>query len=214
MKERLARLIMALAIGSMGEGRHEWAAAMRVEFETAAGEGDSLPFAAGCFVAAWRDVLTHEEGRFRLTSYALALGLMIPMAAVQIGCAVLGFPYLYPGEDGLAGAVLVGGEHEAVMRSVYQSAVPAITLLLLALGLGHLCIAWAVLERNWARVTRIGTLALAVAVTLILFMGVLFLDSSQALLQAAILVIELTTVCIVARWHAQLIPAAYSEHPG
>ena len=47
MKERLARLIMALAIGSMGESRHEWAAAMRVEFEAAAGEGDALSFASG-----------------------------------------------------------------------------------------------------------------------------------------------------------------------
>jgi hypothetical protein len=214
MKARLARLIMALAIGSMGESRHEWSAAMRAEFETALEEGGALPFAGGCFIAAWRDLLTHEEGRLRLTSYALALGLMIPMAAVQIGSSLLGFPYLYPGEGGLAGALLVGSEHEPLLREFYQSAVPALALLLLSLGIGHLSMAWAMLEHDWSRAMRTGALTLAVATTLILFMFVLFLNSSQALLQTAFLVIELAILSMVARWHAQLCPAAVAEHPG
>jgi hypothetical protein len=205
--------MMALAVCCMGENRRDWSVAMQAEFETAAANGESLAFAFGCLVASWRELLTSEEGHYTLTSYALVLGLMIPMAAIQIGCALFGFPYLYPGQGGLRGALLIGGEHEALMRSVYQGVVPSLALLLLLLGLGHLCIAWATLERDWARAARIATLAMAGSTTLIIFMGGLFLDCSRALLQTAVLLVELATIWLIARWHARLSPAVI-EHPG
>lgn len=211
MKTTVSRAIMALAVSCIGEHRREWALAMQVEFETAAAEGKPLLFAIGCLMAALRELVTHEEGRFVLTNYALALGLMIPMAALQIGCAVLGLPYLYAEQDGLRGALAAGGAPEIAMRSVYQAAVPSLALLLLLLGVGHLRIAWVMLERDWSRVTRMGTLTLAAAATLVIFMGALFLDGTQALLQAAVLAIELATVSMVARWHAQLFPTASPE---
>lgn len=214
MTVALSRAIMAVAVCCLDESRREWAAAMQAEFETAVGEGKPLAFAIGCLAAAWREMLTRKQGRFTVTNYALALGLMIPMAALQIGSALFGLPYLYPGQDGLRGALLEGAAHEVLIRGTYQAAVPSLALLLLLLGLGHLRIAWAMLERDWGRVTRVGMLMLAAAVTLIIFMGVFFLDSSQALLQLAVLTIELATVVTVARWHAQLFPAAVPEHPG
>jgi amino acid transporter len=214
MKAAVSRGMMALAVRCLGESRREWAAAMLGEFEIAASEGKSLRFATGCLAAAWRGMVTREEGRFTLTNYALALGLMIPMAALQIGCALFGLPYLYPGQGGLPGALLEGGAHEPLMRGTYQAAVPSLALLLLVLGLGHLRIAWALLDRDWTRVTRTGTLILAAAVTLIIVLSVFFLDCTQALLQAAVLAIELAIVSVVARWHAQLFPAALAEHPG
>jgi hypothetical protein len=214
MKPLLSRAIMALAICALDRSRHQWSIAMRAEYEAAAGEGASLSFAFGCLVAAWREMLTREEGHFTLTSYGLALGLIVPMAAVQIGCALLGLPYLYPGHDGLPGALLFGGAQEHHMRSVYQAAIPIMAFLLLLLGIGQLCIAWAMLDRNWARVTRIFMLTLAAAATLIIFMSALFIDSSQALLQAAVQLIELATIWMIARWHASLCPAAPAEHPG
>ncbi|MBO9624054.1 MAG: hypothetical protein J7500_15205 [Sphingomonas sp.] len=202
---------MALAVCCMGESRREWTLAMRAEFEAAAAEGKPLAFALGCLAAAWRELLTREEGRFVLTNYGLALGLMLPMAALQIGCALLGLPYLYPGQKGLAGALLQGGAQESLLRGVYQAAVPSLAVLLLLLGVAHLRIAWAMLEHDWSRVTRTGTLMLAAAATLVIFMGALFLDGSQALLQGAVLAIELATVSVVARWHAQLFPPALAE---
>ena len=211
MSTALSQAVMTLAVCCMGESRRGWALAMQIEFEAAAAEGRSLRFAIGCLAAAWRELLVREEGRFVLTSYALALGLMIPMAALQIGCALLGLPYLYPGQKGLAGALLEGGTHEALLRGVYQAAVPSLAVLLLLLGVAHLRIAWAMLEHDWSRVTRTGTLMLAGAATLVIFMGALFLDGTQALLQVAVLVVELATVSVVARWHAQLFPAALAE---
>lgn len=206
MRMSVSRAVMALAICALGESRREWARAMRVEFDAAAEDGRPLLFALGCLAAAGRELLTREEGRFVLTNYALALGLMLPMAALQIGCALLGLPYLYGGHGGLRGALIDGGTQELLLRSVYQAAVPSLSLLLLLVGIGHLRIAWAMLERDWSCVMRMGSLTLAAAATLILFMAALFLDGSQALLQATILAIELATVAVVARWHAQLAP--------
>lgn len=214
MNGAMARAVMTLAVCCMGESRREWALAMQVEFEVAAAEGRPLRFAIGCLATAGRELLTREEGRFVLTSYALALGLMLPMAALQIGCALLGLPYLYPGQKGLAGALLDGGVQEPLLRSVYQAAVPSLALLLLLLGIGHLRVAWAMLEGDWSRVKRMGALMLAAAATLVIFMGALFLDGTQAVLQGGVLGIELATVSVVARWHAQLCPAAPAENAG
>src|SRR3546814_7963130 len=100
----------------MDEGRREWSASMRAEFDAAAPEGRSLSFATGCLVAAWREMLTREEGRYTLTNYALALGVMIPMAALQIGCALFGLPYLYPGREGLRSE-----EHTSELQSLMRS---------------------------------------------------------------------------------------------
>jgi len=211
MKAAISRAVMALAACCMDDSRRQWSAAMQAEFETAAEEGRPLRFAAGCLAAAWREMLTRSQGRFVLTNYALALGLMIPMAALQFGCALFGLPYLYPGRHGLSGALLEGGAHELLLRGVYQAAIPSLALLQLLIGLGHLRIAWVMLERDWTRVTRLGTLTLAAAVTLIVFMGVLFLDASQALQQGAVLAIELATVSVVARWHAQLFAGVVTE---
>ena len=121
---------------------------MQTEFEIALADGGSLAFATGCLGTALRELLTREEGRFTLTNYALVLGLMVPMAALQIGCALFGLPYLYPGEGGLRGALLVGGPHEGLMRATYQAIVPSLALLLLTVGVGHLLTAWAMLEKD------------------------------------------------------------------
>ncbi len=214
MRVAVSRAVMALAVCCLDEGRREWSAAMLAEFETAVAEGKPLRFAAGCLAAAWREMLTRDNGRFVLTNYALVLGVMIPMAALQIGCALLGLPYLYPGRHGLSGALLEGGTHEVLLRSVYQAAIPSLALLQLLIGLGHLRIAWVMLNRDWAGATRSGMQMVAAAATLILFMSVLFLNSTQALLQGAVLAVELATVSMVARWHAQLFPAAGAERPG
>lgn len=208
MKATLSRIIMALTIGCLGESRRDWAAAMEAEFETAAADGEQLSFAWGCLVAAWRNMLTAEEGHFILTSYAIALGLFMPMAALQVGCALFGLPYLYPGSGGLPGALLEGGAYEHLIRGVYQAAILPLALLQLLIGFGHVRIAWGMLERDWTGVTRAAMRTLAGAATLILFMAILFLNNRQAVLQGAILGVELTIIALLARWHEQLPASA------
>lgn len=213
MTAPLSRALMAVAAACMGERRRDWAMAMQAEFETAADEGNALAFAAGCLAAAWREMLVREEGHFLLTSYALALGLMIPMATLQIGSALLGFPYLYPPGDGLPVPLIEGGGHHHALRNVYMG-VPSFALLMLILGVGHLRLAWVMLERDWSRALRVAIAMFAAVATLVLVMSAFFLDSSRVLLHGGVLAIELATVAMVARWHAQFTPAPVTEHSG
>lgn len=201
MRRALARALMKLTEACLSPRDAEWAAAMRAEFAVAVHEGASLSFALGCLVASWRQMLRREEGWLLLARYGLVLALMLPMAALQVGCALFGLPYLYPGDSGVAGAMVVGSEHEVLIRATYQAAVVPLNLMLLLLGIGHLLIGWALLDGDWGRARGLGMAGLAVALTLILLMTVLFLDSRQALLQAAILAVELAGIGAAAWWH-------------
>lgn len=212
MKLSFARALLRFAAACLGERKRDWAMAMEAELEAAIAEGAPVRFAFGCAVAAGRSLFAAEEGHFVLTSYAVALGVLLPMAALQIGCALFGLPYLYPGQHGLVGALIDGGLQESQLRGVYQAAIPALTLLQLLIGLGHLRIAWVVLERDWAAALRWGSLSLAASATLVMFMSVLFIDGRQALLQGVVLAIELATIASVARWHARSAPRP-TPHP-
>lgn len=200
MIARLSRMMVAFAVASLGERHRVWGEAMRAELEVAIDAGAPLRFAAGCLSSALIRLPSHEEGRFGLTAYALALGLLIPMAALQIGCAVFGLPYLFVVDD--------MAMHDGLRTAAFHAAVPSLLAVLLLLGLAHLRLAWMVLERDWARVTRTGTLTLAAAATLVVVMGALVLDGSQALLQGVVLGIELAAITGLASWHADLpVPA-------
>jgi hypothetical protein len=212
MRGALSRALMALAARSMGEGRRDWAAAMQAEYD-AVDKADALHFAAGCFVAAWRDLLRREEGHLVLASYGLALGLMIPMATIQIGSALLGLPYLHSGAGGVPLGLVNDGMHEGLMQTASQGGVPSFTILLLVMGVGHLRLAWALLDRDWVRGLRVAIAMAAALMTLVLVMSAFFLDSSRVLQQGGVLAIELATVAMVARWHARLRPVM-AEHPG
>jgi hypothetical protein len=214
MKISLSRAIMAIATACMGEDRQTWSQAMNAEYHTAASEGQGLSFAAGCLVAAWRAMLGSATGRFVLTSYAIALGIMVPMATIEIGCAVLGFPYLYPDQHGLPGALLVGASHEALLRTTYLGAIPALAFIQLVAGAGHLRLAWSLLERDWPGALRWSLWTLAGMTTLVILMGVFFLDSRQALMQGCVVGIELALLLAIMRRHAELYRIAPTEQRG
>lgn len=179
-----ARLVMTLATRCFGDRRREWALAMAAEFEAAAEDGKPLSFAIGCLAAAWREMPTHAEGRFALASHALAVGLFVPMAALLITGVLLGFPYLSPDQVGVHGLLAASGGPEPSFNEGNRAAVPSLAALVFLLGVGHLLIAWAMLDRDWARVMVMGKLNAAVAATLVGFMAVLFLDDTRALVQA------------------------------
>lgn len=214
MTPSLSRAILAIATACMGEERRTWSQAMNAEYDVAAAEGQALSFATGCLVAAWREMLASACGRFVLTSYAVALGIMVPMAAIEIGCAVFGLPYLYPDRRGLPGALLVGGSHEALLRHTYLSAIPPLAILQLVAGAGHLRLAWSLLDRDWASALRWSIWTLASLMTLVIFMGVFFLDSRQAMIQGGVVAIELAILLVIMRRHAELHPVAEIEQPG
>ena len=198
MTQAAAKAVMTLATSCLGENRREWAFAMEGEFEAAIEDGKPLAFATGCLIAAWREMPKQAEGRLVLANYALALGLLIPMAVLQFMQAV--------------GVTLTIGDNQNPYLAWSQlTAAPILLVLWLLLGIGHLRLAWVLVERDWSGVMRVGALIGAAMVTLFLFMGVLFLDIDALLSQVAALAFELTAILATARGQARLLSSATIE---
>ena len=177
---------------------------MQAEFEAAVDDGKPLVFAIGCLVAAWRDMVKQGEGRLVLAKYALAFGLLIPMAALQLEQAI-GFS-LFLGEGLPHGMLGAGADQNPYLIWSQNSAVPTLLILWLLLAMAHLCLAWGLVEGDWSRVVKFGALIGAATITLSLFAGVLMLDLSPLMAQGAELGVELAAIVATARWHARLFP--------
>ena len=197
---------MTLAARSLGESRREWALAMQAEFEAARKDERPLGFAIGCLIAAWREMPSQSQGRLVLANYALALGLLVPMAALQFAY-VAGSSYLFAGQDGLYTVLTPGGAQNPYVAEPHRSAIPALLALWLFLGFGHLRLAWVLLERDWSRVITTAALTVAASATLVIFSGVLFLNDASVALQAILLAIELSVIYTSAQWHNRLFPS-------
>ncbi|WP_445191877.1 hypothetical protein ACT009_15070 [Sphingomonas sp. Tas61C01] len=177
---------------------------MEVEFEEAVDDGKPLTFAFGCLIAAWREIGKHSEGRLFIANYALALGLIIPMAALQFQQAV-GF---LSSTDGLPfGMRGAGAGLNSYLIWSQSSATPIMLIMWLLLGVTHLCLAWLLVERDWIRVVKCGTLIGAAMITLSLFTGILMLDMSPLSVPIAELAIEFAAICTMFRWHGRVFQA-------
>jgi len=206
----MAKAVMTLATCSLGENRREWAFAMQGEFEAAVAEGKPLTFATGCLIAAWREIPRQDEGRFVLANYALALGLLIPMAVLQFAHAV-GASFLFFGRGGPTDMLAVGTTPNPYLAWSQATAAPVLLILWLLLSMGHLRLAWVLVERDWAGVVKVGALIAAATVTLFMLTGVLFLDVGPLVLQTGALAIELAAILVAARWQARLSSIASAE---
>ena len=209
MMTSVSRAMLTLAMACMGEKHRAWGLAMRAELEEAIDAGKPLRFAFGCLAVSLMRMPTHAEGRFSLTTHALALGLMIPMAALQIGCAVIGSPYFPTG----SGAAAVSAFQMTLLTSAYQALMPLLAVLLLLLGVGQLRMAWTLLDRDWPRVMATGALTLATTMAIVTLRGLLYLDLGHTLVQGVILAIELAVLAGLGQWHAELPPIACADHP-
>jgi hypothetical protein len=204
----LSRTLMALAAGSLGESRRDWALAMESEFEVAVDEGAPLAFAAGCLTAAWREMPHYAEGRLAMANHALALGLLIPMAVLLFGDVAL-LPWLLTGRaDGSLTAAVNVSPYVAWSR---LDAVPMLLMLWLLLGMAHLGLAWAVVERDWPRVVKIAALIGAALLTLVVLTAMLLLDLGSLAPQAAAIAAELGVITVVARSHTRLLCGTSSD---
>lgn len=212
MAAMLSRAIMALAVTSMRVSRPDWAEAMAAEYDAAAGDGHALPFAVGCLVAALRELPSRASGRFALSNHAVVLSIVVPMGALQLASVALGLSDLFPGGGGLSGALPSGGSSKW-LTGFYQSIVPVLAVLQLALAIGHVRLAWAMLDRDWAAASRWAARTLAAATTLICFMGALFIDIRQVLVLGAIVAIEVCILMTVSDWHGDLCRARQGDPP-
>jgi len=208
MRSAVSRALLSLANRSLGSDRRMWAMAMEAEFEAAVDDRRPFLFAVGCLFAAWREIGKHSEGRLIVATYALALGILIPMAALQFQQAV---GFLSSADGPPFGMPSAGAEPNLYLIWSQNSAIPILLITWLLLGMVHLCLAWMLAEGDWPRIVKCGTLIAAAMITLSLFMSVLMLDLSPLRAQVAALAIEFAAVVFISRWHMRVFPNASPE---
>lgn len=210
MTAAVSRALLALASRSLGSDRRTWAMAMEAEFEAAVEDRRPFLFALGCLFAAWREIGKHSEGRLIVATYALALGVLIPMAAMQFQQAV---GFLSSAEGPPFGNPSASDGPNLYLIWSQNSAIPILLITWLLLGMAHLFLAWMLVEGDWPRIVKCGTLIGAAMITLSLFMGVLMLDLSSLRAQVAELAIEFVAVVSISRWHTRVLADASRDLP-
>ena len=203
MKGILARAVMGLAARCYSHGRGEWVLAMEAEFDAAAEDGHALGFAAGCLWSALGEMPRHAEGRFALSSYVVAIGLMVPIASALIVGVLFDLPYSYL-QAQAESLPAVPGQAVAFIHEANRAALPSLAILMVFLGVGHLRLAWDMLECDWGRVAVAARANAAITVTLAVITALVFSCTSPLLLPVAGLAIELGAVALMARWHERL----------
>ena len=204
MSLTLARLVLLLAMRCLGARHAAWAQAMSVEFEVAAKDKRALSFALGCLGGAWRIMPAHADGRFMLSSHALALGVLVPVAAMLALAALFGFPFV-AATTGIDGYLSGSGEHLFLLNAGSRGIAPSLTLLVLLMAACHLPLAWWVLDRDWERVGIALRFAAALVTTLTIMTCCAALDATRLLLPIGVMTLELAAVAALTRWHDRLI---------
>ncbi|WP_315763268.1 hypothetical protein [Sphingomonas sp. Y38-1Y] len=197
-----ARWIVALAALSLGQSRRAWGEAMMAEFEAAEEDGQPLRFAVGCLIGAWRTMPTNEEGRFRLASYVLAIGLMVPVGTALLIAAALGFPFVET-RGGVAD-FLAGGSHPSLLNVGNFTIAPSLCAVMLALALCHLPLAWWTLDGNWRGVAAMTRFGAAAITTLAIVTTLVALNPLPLLMPLAALGVELAGIAVLIGWQATL----------
>lgn len=203
MNDRAARCLMTLATLSLGQRKSVWARAMRAEFQEAAEDGRSLPFALGCLIGAWRELPRHQEGRLLLASYAVVVCLILPMAAISLTGALGGFATLGIGRSG-SGGLLSGDAMSIGMNGGNVALLPSLALIVLTLAVDSLLLAWLLLDRDWVRAAALVRLGAAATATLIVFTLTSALTVTDTILPVLCLFTQSLAVAAMAHWHAQI----------
>lgn len=205
MTPAFARGVLALAIHSLRPCRPDWAGAIRAEFDEAAANGRATSFALGCLVAAWRDLPFHGEGRLRLTSLAVAIGLIVPIAALNVLCALPGFSFMATGHDRFYLMLANGNAEQQELAAAYRAAVPMMTAGMVTLAALHFRIAWAVSRRRFDQLLLLWPAAGLVAGGLLAFALWLFPTGwGVAFTVFAALAVELISVPALVWWRRKL----------
>lgn len=208
----LSRTLLALAVHCLGNHRRDWAVAMQVEFEDAREDRRPLAFALGCLTAACRELPMHDEGRFAIARHVLALGVIVPVAALMVSSILTGFPSSFLGHVGVHDLLEMSTGQGPLLSEGNRFAIPALALLVLLLSALNLRIAWLALEGDWERLAKTGALTAAATATLFILSAVVFVDLIAALTQAAVLTVELSAAAALARWQTRL-PAPAPDLP-
>ncbi|WP_267436015.1 hypothetical protein [Sphingomonas sp. GM_Shp_1] len=205
MSDLLARRIVALAVRCLPPQERFWGRAMQAELEEVAAHGPALPFALGCLMTAWRRLPLHRNGRALLASHVLTIGLILPFAAFHVQCALRGAYFLLSGRDPYYAALTMGSAAQQARAVLYRDMTPAVTVLLLLLGLVHMFLAWTVVQRRWRRAAMLWLMAGVIAAATVIVIAPIATPMG-IVVQCLALGIEMLAIPVLARWRIAPTP--------
>lgn len=205
MTERIARAMLALASRALGPRHRVWAWAMESEMSIAIDEGRPIRFALGCLSAAWRELAFMPEGRLALALHAVAILFVVPMAGIGLWLGAIGFPYLSIGNVGIEGFLAGQSQQLPTLLVGERAMAPALTLVVLSLSIGQFLLAFALVDRNWQRVSGIARFNAAALTTLLLVTAILSVAGGLVMAMAAVMTIE-TVALVMLNWWRELVP--------
>ena len=211
MRARLAWTIVALAARTLGTRHADWAQAMKAELDVAIDDGRPMSFAAGCLLASWRQMLRFSEGRLTLASHLLAIGIIVPLAALWLWLGLLGYPYLAIGNVGVWGFIEGRSEQIPLLLVGEWSLAPALTMVILLQSVGQLLLAGFMLERDWPRVSSVARYNAATLTTLLLVTSIIAGVGYGVLFGITALITETLAVLALAWWHDHMPQASAME---
>lgn len=206
MSALLARIVMTVAMASLGPHRHGWKLAMAAEFDEVAAAGHGLSFATGCLTTAWRQLPAHMEGRLTLASHTFILGLILPAAALLLVGVLAGYPYIHPPYADAIGSFARAGTIAPRLNAGNASAMPALPFILMLRVGSDVLLAWFTAERDWTRAAAAQRFGAAATVTLALFAGVVVHDETCIVLPGLTIAVEALAVALLRHWHGEAEP--------
>ena len=156
--------------------------------------------------------LSDPDGRFAPASYALAVGLILPLASVLAVGAIVGFPYLDFAQDNVVGILAIDGAPTTLLNDGNRAAATSLSMVVFLLAGTSVLIAWAILDRNWVRVAAVERLTVAATLTLLVFVGLLGFDETRMVLPILGFVAQHVVVLMLMRWHWRLDRDTASSH--
>ena len=176
----------------------DWALAMCCEYEEVRRTGGGVGFLAGCLFAIAGRLLRHTEGRDAIARHMVVLGIVLPIAIFQFGCALSGVMLMRSGSDAFHASLVQQGLVAEASR--YLQFAPVVTLSLITLALAHAATGWLVLDRNWRGIAVSGTVTALVTLVLVSTIAAISTETFGLALHGALLGIELVLLAALYFW--------------
>lgn len=143
----VARMLCRMALSCLPPGQQAWGRAMRAELDQIGSAGAALTFAAGCLKVGVMQRLS-DGATLHLSGRAVVVAVGLICAAFHLGCALSGVEVLRDGRLDPVLTQLTNDVSTPAAAAAYRSVRPLMVLLIAALGITHITVAWRIWRRR------------------------------------------------------------------
>jgi hypothetical protein len=173
MIRQLTSALADLTVYVLPASQKPWGAAMKEELRYIQRPGEALVYASGCIWAATLTRIRSFDTLFGGMLWLLAAATLV-FASLQLSCAIRGLAALSGGPDGLYTAMISSHGQKSELVTKYESARPFIVFSFFVLAIGHLILAWLLIQGQvrrfafvWLSTFVIATISVAIQLSIL-----------------------------------------------